>query len=206
MYLVFFVFAAATAKKVFAIARLPRHLRWDLYPIAHEGPGGSAFQRAEFWRRPRPFSLAHELAEMAGEILFLKRTFRNNRRIWNFSYPMHVGFYLIVGWLGLITAGGAAELATGLKVSAASTGFAAQVLNAATVLVGAGGLVLGLFGCVGLLWLRLTDEDLREYSSPVTFFNLYLLIALFAGGLAAWLTEDPSFTLARGWEIGRAHV
>lgn len=199
MYLAILVFAAVTAKKVYTIATMPRHLRWDLYPIAHEGPEGSSFQKPEFWTKPRPFHLAYELAEMAEEILLLKRTFLYNRKVWTFSYPMHAGFYLIIGWLALIFLGAVIELATGLKISAASTGFFAQALNAVTLLAGVGGLALGLFGCLGLLWMRYTDEDMREYSSPVTFLNLYLLIALFAAGLAAWLFNDPSFALARGY-------
>lgn len=201
MYLAFLVFVVATSKKVITIARMPRHIRWDLYPIAHEGSAGSSFQRSEFWTRPRPFSQACELAEMAEEILLLKRTFLYNRKIWLFSYPMHAGLYLIVAWLGLVTLGAILELTTGLTISAASTLFWAQALNAATVLAGAGGLLLGLYGCLGLLWMRLTDETLQDFSSPVTFLNLYLLIALFAGGLAAWLVNDPSFVLARGYAV-----
>lgn len=201
MYLAFLVFIIATLKKVITIAGMPRHLRWDLYPIAHEGPAGSVFQRSDFWTRPRPFSLACELAEMAEEILLLKRTFLYNRKMWLFSYPMHVGFYLIIAWLGLVKLGAIIEIFTGLKISTASTLFWAQALNAFTVLVGAGGLILGLFGCLGLLWMRLTDENLRDFSSPVTFFNLYLLIALFAVGLAAWLVNDPSFVLARSYAV-----
>jgi nitrate reductase gamma subunit len=199
MYLAFAVFVIATAYKVAKIAGMPRHLRWDLYPIAHEGPEGSIFQKNEFWAQPRPYSRICELAEMAEEIFLLKRTFLYNRRMWLFSYPMHLGFYLIVGWLALVALGALVELTSALTISAGSTIFWVQALNALTVLAGAGGLVLGLFGCLGLLWMRLTDENLRDFSSPVTFVNLYLLIALFAVGLAAWLINDPSFALARGY-------
>jgi nitrate reductase gamma subunit len=201
MYLAFLIFIVATLKKVITVAGMPRHLRWDLYPIAHEGPAGSSFQRPEFWNQPRTVSLPHELAEMAEEILFLKRTFLYNRKMWNFSYPMHVGFYLIIGWLGLVKFGALLEIFTGLKITAASTMFWAQAVNTVTVVVGAGGLVLGLIGCLGLLWMRLTDENLRDFSSPVTFLNLYLLIALFAVGLAAWLVNDPTFVLARSYAV-----
>lgn len=199
MYLAFLVFIVATLYKVFVIARMPRHLRWDLYPIAHEGSEGSVFQKSEFWTKPRHFSLVSELAEMAEEIFLLKRTFLYNRRMWLFSYPMHLGFYLLSGWLGLVIIGAGIDLATGLTISAASTFFWGQLLNVVTVLVGAGGLVLGLIGCLGLLWMRLTDENLRDFSSPITFLNLYLLIAIFAVGLAAWLINDLSFVLARGY-------
>jgi nitrate reductase gamma subunit len=95
--------------------------------------------------------------------------------------------------------GAVIELATGLTISSASTIFWAQALNAVTVITGAAGLVLGLYGCLGLLWMRYTDEDLKDFSSPVTFLNLYLLIALFGVGLAAWAAEDASFVLARGY-------
>ncbi|MDR3588532.1 MAG: respiratory nitrate reductase subunit gamma [Negativicutes bacterium] len=199
MYLAVLVFLAATVKKVLAIARMPRHLRWDLYPIAHEGPAGSIFQKVEFWKSPRPFSIVHELTEMAQEILLLKKTFLYNRRIWLFSFPMHVGFYLIIAWLGLIVAGSLTELATGIIISGASTIFWAQIVNAVTLAVGIPGLVAGLYGTLGLLWIRYTDEDLKDYTSPVTFLNLYLLIALFAVGLAAWFAADPSFAVVRGY-------
>lgn len=201
MYLAVIIFIAVTLKKVITIASMPRHLRWDLYPIAHEGPEGSVFQKVEFWKQPRPVHLAYELAEMAEEIFLLKRTFLYNRKMWNFSYPMHAGFYLIIGWIGLVKFGAILELITGLKISGASTIFWAQAVNVATVIAGAAGLVLGLYGCLGLLWMRYTDENLKDFSSPVTFLNLYLLIALFGVGLAAWLVEDSSFVLARGYVV-----
>jgi len=199
IYLAVLVFVAATAKKLLTIARMPRHLRWDLYPIAHEGPAGSSFQKVEFWRSPRPFSIIHELAEMAQEIMLLKKTFLHNRRMWLFSFPMHMGFYLIIAWLGLIVAGSLVELATGLAISGASTIFWAQMVNGITIVVGVVGLVAGLYGTLGLLWIRCTDDDLKDFTSPVTFFNLYLIIALFAVGLAAFVLADPSFAIARGY-------
>ena len=146
VYFSVLVFVVATVKKIIAILRLPRHLRWDLYPIAHEGPAGSNFQKIEFWQSPPPFSLAHELAEMGQEIMLLKKTFLYNRRVWNFSFPMHMGFYLMIVWWALLKGGALIEVITGLKISAASTIFWAQALNAITVVVGATGLVAGLYG------------------------------------------------------------
>lgn len=199
MYLAILVFLAATLKKVMSIAKMPRHLRWDLYPVAHEGPEGSAYQKVEFWNRPRSFSVVHELAEMVPEMVLLKRTFLYNRRMWNFSFPMHFGLYLMIGWLVLLKIGVLVQLTTGFVISSASTVLWAQVLNALTVILGAGGLVMGLFGTAGLLWLRLTDEELKDFSAPVTFFNLYLLLGLFAVGFAAFVIADPSFSLARAY-------
>lgn len=197
MYVAVLVFVVATAKKVFSIMGLPRHLRWDLYPVAHDGPKGSIYQEVDHWEKERRYSLSHELAEMAEEILLLKRTFLYNRRMWNFTYPMHLGFYLVIGWLALILLGAAIQLATGLKISDASTSFWAQALNVLTVITGVTGLLTGLIGTAGILYIRLTDEDLKDFSPPVTFLNLYLLLALFGVGLTAWWTVDPSFVLAR---------
>lgn len=202
MYVAAATFIVVTLKKVIAIVGMPRHLRWDLYPIAHEGPAGSVFQKVDHWDSPKQSFLLHELAEMGQEIMLLKRTFLYNRKVWVFTFPMHFGFYLAIGWMALIVAGAAVEQYTGLVISSASTIFWGQLLNAVTVIVGAAGLAMGLFGTAGLLWLRYTDEDLRDYSSPITFFNLYLILALFGVGLASFVLEDPSFTLARHYAGG----
>ena len=199
MYLAVLVFVVVTAKKVLSIMGMPRHLRWDLYPVAHDGPEGSPYQELDHWEKARRVSLAHELAEMAEEILLLKRTFQHNRKMWNFSYPMHAGMYLVIAWLGLVAFGAVLQMVTGIKISSVSTVFWAQMLNGLTVFTGVAGLIAGLYGTLGLLYIRLTDEELKDFSPPITFLNLYLLIALFAVGLVAWFTVDPSFALARDY-------
>lgn len=197
-YLAILVFVVVTAKKVVTIMGMPRHLRWDLYPVAHDGPEGSPYQELDHWQKPRRPSLAHELAEMAEEILLLKRTFLYNRKMWKFTFPMHFAFYLVFAWLVMLVVGAGLEMATGAKISANAAWWAVLV-NMATIGIGAGGLVLGLFGSAGLLWMRLTDEDLRDFSAPVMFFNLYLMLALFGVGLVSWWVEDPAFAIARAY-------
>lgn len=196
LYLGLIVFVGVTLRKVLTIMQMPRHLRWDLYPVAHDGPAGSPFQKEDFWKEKQQVSLFHELAEMAEEIMLLKRTFLYNRKVWWFSYPMHAGFYLIFGWMALLIVGAVIELATGLTLSYSSTIFWAQLFNLATVVAGVVGLLLGFVGTAGLLWLRYTDENLRDYSAPITYFNLYLILALFGVGLLAF-GADPSFSVTR---------
>ena len=199
MYLAITVFVGAAAWKIFKIARLPRHLRWDLYPIAHEGKAGSMYQEVDYWKKPRHFSLVHEILEMAEEIILLKRTFLYNRKIWRFSFPMHFAFYLVCGWIGLLILGVLYETITGIKISPASSLAVPILLNYLTLFCGGAGLLIGLFGTVGLLLTRLTDEDLADFSAPVTFLNLAFIGLLFGVGLLYWLMVDPAFALARDY-------
>jgi len=64
------------------------------------------------------------------------------------------------------------------------------VLRAAATAVAAAGYALGAVGVLGLLWKRLFDPRLRDFTSPVSQFNLVLLLAVFATGLGALGTAD----------------
>ena len=199
MYLAILICVAAIAKKVYSIKQMPRHIRWDLYPVAHDGPQGSPYQKVDYWAEKQKPSVAHELAEMGEEVILLKRTFLYNRKMWNFSFPMHFGMYMFCAWLALIIGGAVIQLATGMNIASTSTVFWAQAINGITVIVGVAGLILGVIGTLGLLYMRYTDEELNDFSPPVTFLNLYLLLAMFAVGLYAWYSVDSSFAIARNY-------
>jgi len=59
--------------KVTPLARLPRHLRWEFYPIPHLSPKGSKYQQVGFAALPRAPARWPEMVFMAEEILALKK-------------------------------------------------------------------------------------------------------------------------------------
>ena len=62
------------------IAKMPIHLRWELYPIPHEKGkehyGGSFMEEYEWWTKPRETSIVSEIKEMAMDLL------KTNSRGW----------------------------------------------------------------------------------------------------------------------------
>jgi nitrate reductase gamma subunit len=191
--------AAATAIKMIRIARMPVHLRWDLYPIPHEkgkgAYGGSYYEEVDWWTKPRAFALVSELKAMALEIFFVHSLFRNNRSLWLVSYPFHIGLYCLVLFALLLVAGSLMELA-GVAVSAAAPG-AGAIIHYLTLLFGAVGWVLTAVGAAGLWLNRLARSELRNASVRSDYFNLAILLALSVSGFVAWAASDPDYAVLR---------
>lgn len=192
LYFAIALFCYKTITTILRFVRMPRHLRWDLYPVPHQGPEGSKYQKVDFGELKPHVSLYHELKEMSQEMLFIKRAFIHNPKVWKGSFPLHVGLYLGTGWLVLLTAGAVLEI-IGIRVTAASASTPVMLLHYLTVFTGAGSFVAGLYGSLVLLWLRTFDPDLRYISDYISFFNLALMLCLFGSGLAAWALADASF-------------
>jgi len=196
--LVFLIAVAARFKKY---ASAPLHLRWELYPVAHEAEkkeyGGSYYEELDWYKKPVKKSLVSELTAMAEEIFLLKGVYENNRGLWYVSYPFHLGFYLLVGLLGLLVAGALAQW-IGVSVASGSTSWIGAALFYATLLCGYAGLTLALLGCVGLLVKRVQDPALRPMTSPADYCNLGYILLLLATALAAWLFTDQTFSATRG--------
>jgi nitrate reductase gamma subunit len=66
-------------------------------------------------------------------------------------------------------------------------------------------MLAGLTGACWLLYLRMTDEGLRDMSDIPAYVNLSLLICMFGSGLLAWIFADRDFSLLRS-QLGSLFV
>ncbi|KPJ95472.1 MAG: hypothetical protein AMS18_02815 [Gemmatimonas sp. SG8_17] len=195
------VFVAAVVWRSVKIARLPIHLRWELYPVAHEkgraSYGGSYLEESDWWTKPRESTMLGELKFMVPEILLLAGVREHNLQQWLRSFPFHFGLYLLGGLVGLLVLGGIAG-AAGMQISA-DAGVLGRTVYHLTYLVGYVGLGLGLLGSVALLVRRTFNADYREYTKHTDFFNLAFFIVTLAVALLAHATVDPTFSGLRSF-------
>lgn len=191
------VFLIAVLTRFLRIRRYPLNVRWELYPVPHEGVrakhGGSRLEVGDWWTKTHKPDKVAELRSMLPEMLLIKALFEHNRRLWYRSFPFHFGLYVLVGFLALI----------GLRVVLGLTGFAPGLAPAPLVLgVGLTGFVLALGGALALLAMRLTDPDMRPYSNPSHYFNLLFFLVALGLVLAGWAQEGwsllPFEALVRG--------
>ena len=202
IYLSIIVLIAGVIYRAIKISRMPVHLRWDLYPIPHEKGkehyGGSYFEEINWWTKPLKFSLGSEVKEMSREIFLIQSLYRNNRPLWFFSFPFHVGLYFLIMFAFLLLLGAVLEIA-GITIAAASGNIIPQLIYVLTMVSCFMGSVLGAFGAIGLFFSRLFKKDLRPLSTPSDYFNLILLAALFISCFAVWLVADRSGDVLRSF-------
>jgi nitrate reductase gamma subunit len=194
------VFVIAVLVRFVTLSRLPIHLRWELYPVAHESRahyGGSYLEEPEWWTKPRQTSHVGELKVMVPEILLLAGVWEHNRKHWFRTFPFHFGLYLLGGLVGLLAIGGIAT-AAGATV-APGGGWAAALLHHATYLVGYAGLGLGLIGALALLSRRAFDPDYAEFTKKGDYFNLAFFVATLGVALVAHVLVDPTFAGLRAF-------
>jgi len=96
---------------------------------------------------------------------------------------MHWGLYLYFGWLFLLAVGNAVTV---------------PALSLLTIAVGLTAHILGAVGALGLVVKRATNRDLRPYTTPLEYFNLLFLAALFIAALVSWL-GDTSFAAHKAY-------
>lgn len=177
------------------LAASPLHVRWELYPVPHEGRkaayGGSFMEGSDWWSRPRSHNAMGDILALLEEVLFLHATFKHNIKLWFRTYPFHLGLYMLMGgiFLTLITA--VAKIA-----GAEDNGFIVflgNVINAVSML----GMLGIVGGGIGLIQRRVSDEGLSKYTTPEHFFNLGAFIFYALVGLAAWAVNPSFYVLSR---------
>ncbi len=199
MYLALAVFIVGSAYKAIKIKRMPVHLRWDLYPIPHEKGrdhyGGSYYEEIDWWTKPAEVSISTELKEMAKEILFIHSMLKNNRPLWIFSFPFHLGLYVSIVFVLLVYLGASLQL-VGVEVTGNGSP-AGKIVYLLTPVFGLAGALIATFGSLGLLMNRMFNKNLRLSSVRADYFNLLLLLGVFVTSIVAWATVDPAFAGTR---------
>ncbi len=202
MYVAYAVFFVGTGYRAYRMANMPVHLRWDLYPIPHEKHkhhyGGSYFEEIDWWTKPAEVSVSSELKEMSKEIIFIQSMFYNNRPLWIFSFPFHFGLYLSIVFVLLVFFSAFLGI-FGVDVSGTTGNVLARGLHYITLPFGIVGAILGGLGALGLLISRMTRTELQRTSVRSDYFNLVLLIAVFASGLFVWATQDMTYSQLRAF-------
>lgn len=186
-----FLFLLGLVAKVLRYKRNPMHLRWELYPVAHEGQkaeyGGSYLEETDWAKKPRHRSLIGELRVMLPEILLLKAVHESNRSLWYATFPFHLGLYCIAAFLAGLFKGAVAEAAGFRALFSGGTWF--FLLN----ILGIGGFSLSILGTLGLIYRRAADDNLRNYTSLGHYFNLGLFLAAIGMALRSWFISGHTF-------------
>jgi nitrate reductase gamma subunit len=193
------VFVVAVIARIRMYARMPMHLRWELYPVPHEASraahGGSYLEEVDWWLKPREVSKAAELKAMGTEILFLEALHKHNRPMWRSSFPFHFGLYLVIATTLLMLGGGVLTAVAG-GFGASSFG---SVWYGAVVVLGAVGMALSIYGALGLLRRRLSSSDLADFTTGADIFNLAFFVVAFGCALVTFALFDRDFALVSGF-------
>ncbi len=183
------------------ILSLPLHLRWELYPVAHEGKkaryGGSFMEEVDWWTKQRHSSMLGELKVMIPEIFLLKGVWESNRSHWYCSFPFHFGLYLLVFAVFLFFVQAVMGLA-GVDFGGEAGGFAGCIVTVTSIL-GVAGMILTAVGSIALLKRRMTHKDYKNYTTAGDVFNLVFFLAAMVAGLVVVLLADSGAAETRGY-------
>lgn len=188
-------FVVAVIARFMMWSKMPMHLRWELYPVAHEGGGraaygGSYLEESDWWQKKREVSMLGELKVMVPEILFLVALREHNAKLWTWSFPFHFGLYLVATATIAMMVSGVFGAILPASIAAPVNAAIAAVLP----FIAGAGLVLGIIGALGL-FARRRGRSLRDYTAPADLFNLLFFIVTFGVALVTFLGFDRGFVV-----------
>lgn len=174
----------------------PLHIRWELYPVPHEGPdrasyGGSYMEEENWWMRKRYVDQWCDIRSMLQEILFLHATYENNPALWVRTYPFHLGMYLLMGGTILLVFAVLLELC-GTSPNSGLLILLGNIVNATSLF---GGFCVSVGG-IALILRRRRDAGLRKYTTREQYINLggFSLFGILT--MLAWVFNPCYYDLA----------
>ena len=155
-------FVTVTFVRVRRCIYTPIHLQWDLYQES------SVYEARDWWTKP-PRSFGEKVRAMVLEIIFLREFYHRNRHFWYPLFVFHAGLYLLIFWhLWLFI-----EAVVASSETASSFGWVWG--TCATALTFIGGTMI--------LWMRVTDRELKVYYPPIHYVKWVFLLLTLLGGV-----------------------
>jgi len=199
-YLSILIFLILIIYKIIKYSSLPMHLRWDLYPVAHEPVrnkyGGSYFEKSEWWKKQNKKDHIAELLAMAEEIFLLKGVFLHNKKLWYLSFPFHLGLYFITATFFLIVTSVILNITSVISITNIQS-IAGSLSYYLINICGYAGLILTFLGCVGLIIIRTTDRKYKFYNTKADFINLFFILVLVVSIYLTLIFSNSSFILSK---------
>jgi len=190
--------------KALRYLRMPTHLRWELYPVMHEENhqyGGSYFEQVDWWIKNRRKHFIKSILLFLNEYAFFGSYFRLQKSYWVVLYICHIGFILLIAFQIFCLLGAIAAV-FGVEVSSKSQDITGKALYYFALLSGVICFLSGTIGSIGLFIKRLTDKNLKAYTSPEVYFGYVFNLVLSLVGLYVWYYVDPTFSQYRGFWKG----
>lgn len=177
------IMVVGTIIKFYQISRFPVNVRWEIYPLPLESGerrkyGGSYLEEVDWVKKKHEKSIIAEFTEPLREIFYLHRVKEfNPYGIWLWSMFLHWGIWLLFLWILLIVVAAISE-----SFNLSNFSFIAYLAY-----------ILGVIGSAGLIIKRLSNKDLKLYTSGIDYLNLLFLFILFGTGLLMMNVEDPVY-------------
>lgn len=198
------VFFVANLVRFIRVARMPVHLRWELYPVPHESPekvkyGGSYLEDSEYWTKERHSNILGEVKVFLSEVLFLKGVWENNKPLWLWSWLFHYGLYFMMVNIALVVISTLLGIFGFISMGTDASGLGLIIVQLATILFWISS-IAGSIGALGVILVRFFSSKLRPYTSFATFFNLLVIFLLFGSALAG-LVKNSTGTLTEVFNL-----
>jgi nitrate reductase gamma subunit len=157
-------FIIATGLRVRKCVNAPVHLHWELYK------GSSIYELKEWWTKTNS-TFGTKVWSMILDILFLRDFYHRNRRFWYPLFVFHAGLYLVIVW----------HLWLFIRAVIASP----ETASSFGWVWGISATAMTFFGGAVILWMRITDEDLKLHYSPIHYVKWIFILLTLLGGIYA---------------------